>query len=94
MQNISPSRQLVARDRSGATLDAVLPRLDAASLEQAFGERIPPSSDFCCDGGKAITAFGKRAKLKILNADYSCAIQPPPRDELGSFCQSQIYNKS
>lgn len=56
---------IVARDRSGATLDAVLPRLDAASLEEAFGERIPPSTDFCCDGGTAITAFAKRAKLKI-----------------------------
>jgi len=39
--------------------------LDAASLEEAFGERIPPSTDFCCDGGKAITAFAKRAKLEI-----------------------------
>src|SRR5271165_3317607 len=56
---------IVARDRSGATMDAVLPRLDAASLEEAFGERIPPSTDFCCDGGTAITAFAKRAKLKI-----------------------------
>ena len=56
---------VVARDRSGATFDAVLPRLDAASLEEALGERIPPSTDFCCDGGAAITAFAKRAKLKI-----------------------------
>ena len=56
---------VVARDRRGATLDAVLPRLDAASLKEAFGERIPPSTDFCCDGGAAITAFAKRTKLKI-----------------------------
>jgi hypothetical protein len=56
---------VVARDRSGATFDAVLPRLDAASLEEALGERIPPSTDFCCDGGAAITAFAKRAKLNI-----------------------------
>jgi len=56
---------IVARDRSGATFDAVLPRLDAASLKHALGERIPPSTDFCCDGGAAITAFAKRAKLKI-----------------------------
>ena len=56
---------VVARDRSGATFDAVLPRLDAASLEEALGERIPPSTDFCCDGGVAITAFAKRAKLNI-----------------------------
>jgi transposase-like protein len=56
---------IVARDRSGATFDAVLPRLDAASLRQALGERIAPATDFCCDGGAAITAFAKRAKLKI-----------------------------
>jgi transposase-like protein len=56
---------VVARDRSGATLDAVLPRLDAASLKEAIGGRIPPSTDFCCDGGAAITAFARRAKLKI-----------------------------
>ncbi len=56
---------IVARDRSGATFDAVLPRLDAASLKEAFAKRIRPSTDFCCDGGKAITAFAKRAKLKI-----------------------------
>ncbi len=55
----------MARARSGATFDAVLPRLDAASLKEAFGERIPPSTDFCCDGGSAIAAFAKRAKLKV-----------------------------
>ena len=56
---------VVARDRSGATFDAVLPRLDAASLKEALGERIAPSTDFCCDGGAAMTAFAQRAKLKI-----------------------------
>ena len=56
---------VVARDRSGATFDAVLPRLDAKSLTEAFGDRIPPATDFCCDGGPAITAFARRAKLKV-----------------------------
>ena len=56
---------VVARDGRGATLDAVLPRLDAASQKEAFGERIAPSTDFCCDGGAAITAFARRARLKI-----------------------------
>jgi ISXO2-like transposase domain len=56
---------VVARDRRGGALDAVLPRLDAASLKEAFAERIAPSTDFCCDGGAAITAFARRAKLKI-----------------------------
>jgi len=56
---------IVARDRTGATLDAVLPRLDAVSIAAALGGAIAPSTDFCCDGGSAITAFARRAKLKV-----------------------------
>lgn len=56
---------IVARDRGGATLDAVLPRLDAKSLQEAFGDRIAPGTDFCCDGGSAITAFARRARLNV-----------------------------
>ncbi len=56
---------VVARDRSGATFDAVLPGLDAEGLKEAFGDRIAPSTDFCCDGGSASIAFARRAKLKV-----------------------------
>jgi transposase-like protein len=56
---------IVARDRTGATLDAVLPKLDAASLTAALGGVIAPSTDFCCDGGSAITAFARQAKLNV-----------------------------
>jgi hypothetical protein len=56
---------IVARDRTGATLDAVLPRLDAVSIVAALGGAIAPSTDFCCDGGSAITAFARRARLKL-----------------------------
>ncbi len=56
---------IVARDRTGATIDAVLPRLDAVSLTAALGGVIAPSTAFCCDGGSAITAFARRAKLEI-----------------------------
>ena len=56
---------IVARDRTGATLDAVLPRLDAVSIMAALGGAITPSTDFCCDGGSAITAFARRARLKL-----------------------------
>jgi hypothetical protein len=56
---------IVARDRTGATLDAVLPRLDATSITAALGGVIAPSTDFCCDGGSAVTAFARRAKLNI-----------------------------
>ena len=55
----------VARDRTGATLDAVLPRLDAASITAALGHVITRSAELCCDGGSAITAFARRARIKV-----------------------------
>ena len=54
---------MVARDRSGATIDAVLPRLDAASITAALGQVIKKPVQLCCDGGSAIKAFARRAKL-------------------------------
>jgi hypothetical protein len=54
---------IVARDRTGATLDAVLPRL--VSITAALGGAIAPSTDICSDGGSAITAFARRARLKL-----------------------------
>ena len=54
---------MVARDRSGATVDAVLPRLDTASITKALGSVIIRPAELCCDGGSAITAFARRAKL-------------------------------
>jgi transposase-like protein len=56
---------IVARDRTGATLDAVLPRLDAASLTAALGTTITRPAELCCDGGSAITAFARRARIKF-----------------------------
>jgi len=54
---------MVARDRTGATIDAVLPRLDAASITAALGSVITRSAELCCDGGTAIKAFARRAKV-------------------------------
>ena len=54
---------LVARDRSGATIDAVLPRLNAASIAAALGNVIDRQAELCCDGGVAIKAFARRAGL-------------------------------
>ena len=54
---------MVARDRSGATMDAVLPRLDAASITAALGRIVTRPAQLCCDGGTAIKAFARRAKL-------------------------------
>ena len=52
---------IVARDRDGATIDGVLPRLDAASLTAVLGPVIKKSAELCCDGGTAIKAFARRA---------------------------------
>ena len=56
---------IVARDRTGATTDAVLPRLDAASMIAALGNTIARPAELCCDGGPAITAFARRARIKF-----------------------------
>ena len=56
---------IVARDRTGATIDAVLPRLDAASMIAALGNIIARPAELCCDGGSAITAFARRARIKF-----------------------------
>ena len=56
---------IVARDRTGATVDAVLPRLDAASMTAALGNIITRPAELCCDGGSAITAFARRARIKF-----------------------------
>ena len=54
---------IVARDRSGATIDAVLPKLDRASITGALGGVITPANQFCCDGGRAIVAFARKAGI-------------------------------
>lgn len=54
---------MVARDRSGATIDAVLPSLDARSIGQALGAAVRAPAVLCCDGGRAIGAFARRAGL-------------------------------
>ena len=41
----------------------VLPRLDAASIMGALGNVIARPAELCCDGGTAITAFARRAKI-------------------------------
>ena len=62
---------LVARDRSGATIDAVLPRLDAKSIKIALGDTVVGAGELCCDGGAAIKAFARQAKLR-------CHVLPAP----------------
>jgi transposase-like protein len=54
---------IVARDREGATTDAVLPRLNRVSIAAALGGVITPANEFCCDGATAIVAFARRAGI-------------------------------
>ena len=54
---------IVARDRAGCTTDAVLPRLNRASIEAALGGVVTPANQFCCDGGNAIVAFARKAGI-------------------------------
>ena len=62
---------LVARDRSGATTDAVLAKLDRASVTAALDGVVTPDNQLCCDDGKAIVSFARKAKIP-------CCILPKP----------------
>jgi transposase-like protein len=54
---------IVARDRNGATTDAVLPKLDRVSITAALDGVVTSANEFCCDGGTAIVAFARRAGI-------------------------------
>ena len=54
---------IVARDRHGATTDAVLPKLNRVSIAAALGGIVTPANEFCCDGGTAIVAFARKAGI-------------------------------
>jgi len=54
---------LVARDRKGATFDAVLPQDDSASIEAALTGVVTADNHLIGDGGKAIAAFARKAKI-------------------------------
>jgi transposase-like protein len=56
---------IVVRDRDGATLDAVLPKLDRASIAAALDGVVTPANQFCCDGGTAIVAFAREAGIPV-----------------------------
>jgi transposase-like protein len=54
---------LVARDRKGATFDAVLPQVDGASVGAALAGVVTPGNHLIGDGGKAIAAFARKAGI-------------------------------
>jgi len=54
---------IVARDRSGATTDAALAKLNRVAIAAALDGIVTPANEFCCDGGTAIVAFARRAGI-------------------------------
>ncbi len=56
---------LVARDRKGATFDAVLPQVDGAAIGAALTGVVTPENHLVCDGGRAIAAFARKAKIPL-----------------------------
>ena len=66
-----PATQVVARDRHGATTDAVLPKLSRAAVTAALGRVVTSDNQLCCDGGKAIVGFARKAGIP-------CQILPSP----------------
>jgi transposase-like protein len=54
---------IVARDRQGATTDAVLARLNRVSIAAALDGVVTSANELCCDGGTAIVAFARRAGI-------------------------------
>ena len=54
---------LVARDRRGATFDAVLPQDDGASIAAALTGVVTSKNHLVGDGGKPLAAFARQAKI-------------------------------
>ena len=57
---------MVARDRTGATIDAILLHLDAASITAALGHVITRPAELCCDGAWAVTRLHYRSDNFLL----------------------------
>ena len=54
---------LVARDRKGATFDAVLPQDDSAAIAAALTGVVTSGNHLVGDGGKPLAAFARNAKI-------------------------------
>lgn len=70
---------LVARDRRGATFDAVLPQDDSASIGAALAGVVTGENHLIGDGGKAIAAFARQAKIPFHGPCPRQASRPPKR---------------
>jgi transposase-like protein len=54
---------LVARDRKGATFDAVLPQDDSAAIAVALTGVVTPKNHLVGDGGKPLATFARKANI-------------------------------
>jgi transposase-like protein len=70
---------LVARDRKGATFDAVLPQVDSASVGAALAGVVTPGNHLIGDGGRAIAAFARKAGIPFHGPCRRQASRPPRR---------------
>ena len=59
---------LVARDRTGATFDAVLPHDDGASIAAVLTGIVTPGNHLVRDGGKPLAAFARKARIPFHRA--------------------------
>ena len=76
---------LVARDRQGATFDAVLPQTTAAAIKAALDGLITPANRLVCDGGLPIRAFARKANVR-------CHVVPAPGKPLPEAPNIHINN--
>ena len=70
---------LVARDRNGATFDAVLPQVDGASVGPALAGIVTPGNHLIGDGGKAIAAFARQSRDSLPRRARRRESRPPRR---------------
>lgn len=56
---------LVARDREGATIDAVLPEVTAACVAEGLKDAVTCANQLVCDGGMAIRGFARRRRIPV-----------------------------
>jgi hypothetical protein len=70
---------LVARDRKGATLDAVLPQADGAAIAAVLRGVVTPANHLVGDGGKPLAAFARRAGIPFHGPCLRRESPPPTR---------------
>ncbi len=70
---------LVARDRKGATFDAVLPHDDGASIAAVLTGVVTPGNHLVGDGGKPLAAFARKAKIPFHGPCLRRESRPPRR---------------